>query len=401
MERKVKTKSVRNNEIPVKENIVWHLILIIVPWLVFYVVNNFHPHLLRRLIESGVRVPFFVVLAPFEVFLVIGLIIAWKRNFPVWSYTWIGTLYFFGYREVFEIVSRLAFRVLPKNPEIIDLVFYGLVNPLTLAFLLALITRRDWLLGCLTAYPFTSIIMAWYTLSRAQTTWPILVTSLVLYGFFALLFLVLQSRRLKFASLLAGTLIVGGGFFLYIGSGIQTVLFIVGRNVLILFFPLIIHRFADRFASSIRHFASRFAQRERRVNSMKRRRKLLLAIAAVILVASVVLTSTRVYSAGQLRAMKGQAVYATPQDGMHELIASAYSGVEKIEIVHAGKSVFDDLWFVEAHVWAASRSDGKGLSRGYDNPGCFFLRVQNGWLFVPEGKFPEIVAFGQWLFGLS
>ena len=66
------------------------------------------------------------------------------------------------------------------------------------------------------------------------------------------------------------------------------------------------------------------------------------------------------------------------------------------------KEIFDNLWFVEAHVWAASRSDGKGFSgRDYDNPGCFFLRVQNGWVFIPEGKFPEIIAFGKWFFSLS
>ncbi|MCK4450150.1 MAG: hypothetical protein KAX26_06120, partial [Anaerolineae bacterium] len=63
-----------------------------------------------------------------------------------------------------------------------------------------------------------------------------------LYVFFTLLFLTLQSRTLKFVSLLAGTLIVGGGFFLYNWEGVQTFLFIVGRNVLILVFPLIIHK---------------------------------------------------------------------------------------------------------------------------------------------------------------
>ena len=80
--------------------------------------------------------------------------------------------------------------------------------------------------------------MAWYTLDK--TPFVVLFVSLVLYGCFALLFLVLRSWTLKFVSLLAGTLIVGGGFFLYRES--QAFLFIVVRNVLILVFPLIIHR---------------------------------------------------------------------------------------------------------------------------------------------------------------
>mgnify|MGYP000403807791 CR=1 FL=1 len=224
-------------EIPVKKNIIWQLFLIILPWPFFHAVDDFYPYLLRQLFSA--RVPFFVVLAPFEILLVVGIVFAWKRNFPLWSYTWIGTLYFFGYREVFNIVSRFAYGTMPENLAfIVQGVFYGIINPLALAFLLALITRRDWLLACLTAYPFTSIIMAWYTLDK--TPFSVLSVSLVLYGFFALLFLTLQSRTLKFACLLAGTLIVGGGFFLWKES--QSFLFIVGRNVLILVFPLIIHK---------------------------------------------------------------------------------------------------------------------------------------------------------------
>jgi len=135
---------------------------------------------------------------------------------------------------------------------------------------------------------------------------------------------------------------------------------------------------------------------------MNHRRKLLLSAALVILAVGIALTTTWVYSARQLRALKGQAVYTTPEDGMRKLIANSYSGVERVKIIHAGKEIFSDLWFVEAYVWATSRSDGKRFSsRDYDNPGWFFLHVHNGWVFVPESKFPVIIAFGKWLFGLS
>ena len=135
---------------------------------------------------------------------------------------------------------------------------------------------------------------------------------------------------------------------------------------------------------------------------MNRQKKFLWSATSVALLVGVVLTATWVYSAGQLRALKYQAVYANPEDGMRALIANNYSGVNKAEIVHAGRELFDDLWFVEAHVWTVSRSDRKEFSgRDYDNPGSYFLRVQNGWIFVPEGKSPEIIAFGKWLFGLS
>jgi hypothetical protein len=135
--------------------------------------------------------------------------------------------------------------------------------------------------------------------------------------------------------------------------------------------------------------------------SMKRRKKLLLSLSIVALVVCVLLAITWVHSAGQLRVLKAQGVYANPEDGMRAQIASSYSGVSNVEIVHAGRELFDDLWYVEAHVWAESRSDGKGFSgKSYDNPGSFFLHVGNGWIFVPEGRQPEVIAFGEWLFGL-
>ena len=135
---------------------------------------------------------------------------------------------------------------------------------------------------------------------------------------------------------------------------------------------------------------------------MNRTRVLLLSIAIVALVVGIALTTAWAYSVRQLQDLQDQTVYASPEAGTSELVVSHYSGVDKVDIVHADKEIFDDLWFVEAYVWAASRSDGKGfVDRDYDNPGWYFLRVQDGWLFVPEAKHPLIIAFGKQLFGLS
>jgi hypothetical protein len=124
--------------------------------------------------------------------------------------------------------------------------------------------------------------------------------------------------------------------------------------------------------------------------------------AVIILIAGAILIATWVYSTEQLQALRGQAVYLTPEKGAQELIARYYSGVNKVEIVHAGREILEELWFVEVRVWDVKRSDGKGFSkRDYDKPGWFFLHVQNGWVFFSESKFPEIIAFGKWLYGLS
>jgi hypothetical protein len=135
---------------------------------------------------------------------------------------------------------------------------------------------------------------------------------------------------------------------------------------------------------------------------MNKKKIFLIIFAAIILIVAAFFIATWVYSTKQLQALRGQEVYVTPEKGAQYLIVRYYSGVKKVEIVHAGREIFKDLWFVEVRVWAAKRSDGKGFSdRDYDNPGWFFLHVQNGWVFIPESKFPEIIAFGKWLYGLS
>lgn len=109
-----------------------------------------------------------------------------------------------------------------------------------------------------------------------------------------------------------------------------------------------------------------------------------------------------IYSTAQLQILKGRGVHSSPADGMYSLVFKDYHGVRKIEVIRVNREMFDRLRFVEVYVWAQRRSDGKALGDGdYDNPGGFFVRVRKGWVFVPEGRLPHIVALGQWLLGLS
>jgi len=129
------------------------------------------------------------------------------------------------------------------------------------------------------------------------------------------------------------------------------------------------------------------------------RRKVLLGI-ALILVIGLALAGVYVHSRRQLQTLQSQTAYGSPEEGMRELVASWYSRVEEIEIVHAGGELLDDLWFVQAHVWAASRSGRKAFpGPDYDNPACFFLRLEDGWVLVPEGRSPYLVAMGVRVFG--
>ncbi len=109
----------------------------------------------------------------------------------------------------------------------------------------------------------------------------------------------------------------------------------------------------------------------------------------------------RAYSVRQLQVLSAGEAFATPEEGARELVARYYSGITRVEIIRVEKEIFEDLWFVQARVQATSRSDGRELpSAGYDNPGWFFLRIRDGWVFVPESRLPWIIALGKGIFNL-
>ncbi len=143
---------------------------------------------------------------------------------------------------------------------------------------------------------------------------------------------------------------------------------------------------------------------------MKRLRRLLrtlvFASLMVVQLVLVLLATTWLYTTINLEIAKIEGVYATPEDGMRVRVMRSWIDVERVEIVYAGTNSFDgsnpDVWFVTARVWAARRGDGKAISgRGYDSAGSFFLRTQDGWVHVSEGKFPQFIGYGMRFFGIS
>ena len=119
----------------------------------------------------------------------------------------------------------------------------------------------------------------------------------------------------------------------------------------------------------------------------------------VILLLVIALAIICIYSAIQLHLGKQVGVYPTPEESLYALVARDYRGVKRVEIARMDRKVFDHLRFVKAYVYAESRSDGSELSgRGYDEEGRFFVRVKDGWTFVPKDRFPKVIALSQWLF---
>lgn len=114
----------------------------------------------------------------------------------------------------------------------------------------------------------------------------------------------------------------------------------------------------------------------------------------------------RIYSLAQLGGARQKGMYPNAVAGMQALIAQGYRGVQKVEIEYSGPNSFSGrqphVWFVVAKVWADSRADGRPIhEQGYDLPGSFFLRVNEGWVHLPEDAFPMVIGFFMDLFGLE
>ena len=143
---------------------------------------------------------------------------------------------------------------------------------------------------------------------------------------------------------------------------------------------------------------------------MRRRRNLLLGLALALpmtaLLMAVFLSFTWGYTTVRLELAKREGIYPTAEDAMRAHIARHWRGIEQVEIEYAGPNEKDGsdphVWFVMAKVWAARRGDLTLVGgRGYDSAGSFFLRVQEGWVHVSEGAFPEFVGFGMKLFDID
>jgi len=127
-----------------------------------------------------------------------------------------------------------------------------------------------------------------------------------------------------------------------------------------------------------------------------------LAALAVLLMIPLFFAGSWVYVTGQLTLAKAIGIYATPEEGMTQTVikgAGEYP-VERVEIITARVSSQPRVWYVRAWVFADQRADGKPTPRGY-GAWSHFLRVEEGWVHVPEGAFPGFVGWVMELYGLE
>ena len=135
---------------------------------------------------------------------------------------------------------------------------------------------------------------------------------------------------------------------------------------------------------------------------MKVIRCLIIALGGVLIVG----VCSWIYTTTQLRIARSKGVYASAEQGMLAMVDEHYPADRDMRILYAGTNSFDGrqphIWYVIAEVHASSRADGSELGHnGCDAPGLFYLQTKEGWVFVPEGAFPEFIGFWMKVFDLA
>jgi len=122
----------------------------------------------------------------------------------------------------------------------------------------------------------------------------------------------------------------------------------------------------------------------------------------------VILFCSWIYTTSQLRDAREDGIYSSAEEGMRDRIAKSYVEPERYQIISAGTNSFDGryphVWYVIACVRGGHRVDGSptgSKKHDYDQPGSFFLNTKDGWVYMPEGAFPELIGFWMDVFGLA
>ena len=113
---------------------------------------------------------------------------------------------------------------------------------------------------------------------------------------------------------------------------------------------------------------------------------------SIVLLIPFLIGSAWLHAAVVLALAKHEGIYASPEEGMRVLIARTWGNVDRIEFEYAGPSERDrrdpHVRFVMAKVYL------QGLER-HQSAGSYFLRLEEGWVHVPEGRLPRLV--GTWM----
>ena len=111
------------------------------------------------------------------------------------------------------------------------------------------------------------------------------------------------------------------------------------------------------------------------------------------------------YAKGQLALAKARGVYPTPEEAILGRFSEGWGGANVVSIkhVHAGPNDPNGsqphIWFGGADVYLDRIPQGG--RRTHYVTGSFYVQVEDGWVYMPEGAFPPYVGWVMSLYGLE
>jgi len=147
--------------------------------------------------------------------------------------------------------------------------------------------------------------------------------------------------------------------------------------------------------------------------SAKRKLPFWLALSAAAVIVLFCAAGQALYTVRTLDWARGEGVYLTVQEGVSSRAYRYYCGVKKVEIEQAATNSFDGsnphIWYVIWRVYADHRAPctadkpGAPLAHNlaYEGGGNYYLNARDGWVYMPEGRFPDLVGFWMKVLGLA
>lgn len=112
-----------------------------------------------------------------------------------------------------------------------------------------------------------------------------------------------------------------------------------------------------------------------------------------------------VYAISQLELAKDRGIYTTPEEAVIARNSQGWGGAEvvKVEGVHASPNRGDGS---QPHVWFGFGTVyldriPRGWDRSQYESGSYYIHVREGWVYVPEGAFPELIGSLMELYNLE
>jgi hypothetical protein len=145
-------------------------------------------------------------------------------------------------------------------------------------------------------------------------------------------------------------------------------------------------------------------RRDARVEKSRRFSRLARVGMAVVALVPLFFACSWVYAASQLALAKNAGIYPTVEEA---IIGNNREGwgdasVVRIENIHAGpnrQNVQPHVWFGGATVTLDRVPEGH--TRDSFQSGSYYLRVQDGWILMPEGAMPEFIGWVMELYNME